>query len=127
MIHRKYILDASALLALIQNEEGTQVVDSLLDDSTIHSVNLAEVARKLVQKGMSVVEATELLSDLHLDVIEELSEKQAYHTANWTGRGLSLGDSVCLTTGHVYEHTIVTADRAWSKLENVQREIVQIR
>ena len=40
-----YVLDASALLALIQNERGSAVVDALLEDHECvdSSVNVAEV------------------------------------------------------------------------------------
>ena len=126
-VRPKYLLDASALLALIQNEEGAGVVAEVLDNSTIHAVNLVEVARKLVQKGLHAAEATALLSDLHLDVIEELYEKQAYQMGNPAWQSVSLGDVVCLSTGHFYEHTIVTADRRWLKLDGVRQEIIQIR
>lgn len=123
----KYLLDASALLALIQNEDGADRVAAVLDKSCIHAVNLVEVVRKLVQKGLHIAEATALLSDLHLDVIEELYEKQAYQMGNPAWQSVSLGDVVCLLVGQFYEHTIVTADRRWSKLEGVSQEIVQIR
>ncbi len=127
MINRRHLLDASALLALIQNEAGADKVATVLDDSHIHGVNLAEVARKLVQKGMSVPEASALLGDLHLDVIDELNEKQAYTTANWVWQGLSLGDSVCLSIAHAHDLVIITADRSWSTLENCTRRVIQIR
>lgn len=126
-VRREYLLDASALLALIQNEEGAAVVAEVLDNSTIHAVNLVEVARKLVQKGLHAAEATALLSDLHLDVIEELYEKQAYQMGNPAWQSVSLGDVVCLSAGHFYEHTIVTADRRWSNLHGVRQKIIQIR
>jgi len=128
---RKHILDASALLALIRNEPGADLVLRSLDNSRIHAVNLAEVARKMVAKGMTIPQATGYLKELQLDVIEEFTEAQAFAVANWTQnslrRGLSLGDAVCLMAAHWYQLTILTAERRWSELEGLQQEIIQIR
>ena len=74
---RNHLLDASALLALIRNEPGRDRVRAVLDDSQIHSVNLAEVARKMVSKGMPAAEVESLLDELRLDVVEELSNAKA--------------------------------------------------
>ena len=51
MTHR-YLLDASALLAVIFQEPGADRVLEVIDDSEIHAVNLAEVMRKMVAVGM---------------------------------------------------------------------------
>jgi PIN domain nuclease of toxin-antitoxin system len=46
-----YILDASALLAYLQNEPGAAVVAPKLEQSLIGAVNFAEVATKLTEAG----------------------------------------------------------------------------
>ncbi len=47
------VLDASALLALINNEPGSDVVarGAAVDDATISSVNYAEVLQKAARLG----------------------------------------------------------------------------
>ena len=46
------VLDASALLALIQHERGAEnLTAELLTDAVISTVNLAEVQTKLVKNG----------------------------------------------------------------------------
>ena len=128
---RKHLLDASALLALIRNEPGAERVLPLLDDSRIHAVNLAEVARKMVSKGMPAADVEDLLAALSLDAIEEFSVKQALEVG-WLGvetkrLGLSLGDCVCLVTARRTGLVAVTTERRWSEVTDLAVEILQIR
>ena len=46
------MLDSSAVLAVLQNEAGKEVVMAALPDAFVSSVNLAEVASKLIDRGM---------------------------------------------------------------------------
>ena len=115
---RKYLLDASALLALIHNEPGADQVLAVIDDCWIHAVNLAEVVRKLVNTGKPVDEVIAYLDALDIEVFEDLSVQQIYALAKLAPEakrlGLSLGDSVCLMIAGWLEVTAVTADRCWS-------------
>ena len=47
-----YVLDASALLAFSQGEEGANVVGPLLQRSVISSVNWAEVLQRALSQGL---------------------------------------------------------------------------
>jgi ribonuclease VapC len=118
-MRRRHLLDASALLALLLNEPGADQVESVLDDSEIHSVNLAEVVRKLVLKGIEPAEAASLLGDIDLDVIEAFSTEQAGTAGNVLAVnksiGLSLGDAVCLVMAFSCGTRAVTAERSWPK------------
>ncbi len=106
-------------------------MQQVLDDSHIHSVNLAEVSRKLVDKGMPVAEVEGSLRELNLDVIEEFSQAQAYAVSTWSDKarrlGLSPGDCVCLTVAQWGGLIAVTADKRWSELDDLKIQIVQIR
>lgn len=46
------VLDASAVLALLQDEPGAQVVEDALAGSVLSTVNLAEVVGTLVDAGL---------------------------------------------------------------------------
>lgn len=46
------ILDASALLAYLQDEPGSEAVDKVLAESVISSVNWAEVVQKTIAGGV---------------------------------------------------------------------------
>ncbi len=126
-MEREYLLDASALLAVIRNEPGADRVAALLDNSKVHAFNLAEVHRKLVSKGMPSAEVRSLLGGLSLIVVENFSEEEAYVAGEFAaaGAGLSLGDAVCLTTAKRLSMIAVTADRRWSEFADVQ--VMQLR
>ena len=54
------VLDASAILALLQKERGAEkLTDEILDNAVASTVNLAEVQSKLVKKGDNPDEAWE--------------------------------------------------------------------
>jgi|GEM_PF-6067016 len=57
----KVVVDASALLALIKNESGAQVVEELLGNIIMSSVNVSEVASILLDSEMSTKEAEEVI------------------------------------------------------------------
>jgi PIN domain nuclease of toxin-antitoxin system len=67
-----YLLDASALLALIFNEPGADRVLAVFDDSKIHALNLAEVMRKMVAIGKPIEEVIARCDDLNLNVIQNV-------------------------------------------------------
>lgn len=113
------ILDASAILAVLQNEIGKEKVEPILDKSAVSRVNVTEVLTKLVEKGMSVGEAKQAFDDLDLKIIE-FDENQSLESAELRPLtkhlGLSLGDRCCLALALLENATAVTADRDWAKL-----------
>lgn len=115
-----YTLDASALLALMLDESGSEQVRAILDRAYIHSVNIAEVVGKLIRKGVPRAEAERTIKELKLDIDEELPARQAALSgelvAQTRPQGLSLGDCVCLTVAASRGSTAVTADRRWQEL-----------
>jgi len=64
------IMDASAILAYLQNEKGKDRVEKLLETSAISRINATEVLTKLIEKGMSLNKAKEAFDNLDLQVIE---------------------------------------------------------
>lgn len=124
----KIVLDSSALLALIFNENGADIVRAVAQAGVMSTVNLAEVVTKLVDHGMSSDEAGELLSPMNIEYAP-LSENQALICAGLRGatrsRGLSLGDRACLALARERGLKAMTADSAWMGLTDV--EVVSIR
>jgi ribonuclease VapC len=114
----EYILDSTALIALVGSESGSQRIADLLENSAVSAVNLAETANKLLEKGFSQAEVRESLAKLELKV-EDWSEAMAYRSAEFTqynkSHGLSLGDRACLTLAKHLHATAVTSDRTWSR------------
>lgn len=95
----KVVLDASALLCLLNDEPGADRVVEVLTRSVMDTTNLAEVVSKLRERGLSLEEVQEALGGLHLDV-RPLSPSQAMTIGDLRPAtkplGLSLGDRACL-------------------------------
>jgi PIN domain nuclease of toxin-antitoxin system len=126
----EYVLDSSALLAVLSLETGHQRVKELLGRSVISSVNLAEVANKVAVKTPSVEAARAYVAGLELR-IEDWTEEMAYRSAEFTqfnkSHGLSLGDRACLTLAKQLHATAVTADRTWRRLPSLGVRVMIFR
>jgi PIN domain nuclease of toxin-antitoxin system len=116
----KYVLDASAVLTLLNEEPGKERIEAILGQAEVSTVNLAETLEKLVDAGMPEVEAMTSLDLLDLEVAEfdlEMAQIAGALKPSTNALGLSLGDRCCLALGLVRKNTVVTADRSWSRLK----------
>ncbi len=116
-----YVLDASALLALLQQESGTEIVAAALQDSAISTVNWSEVLQKSTSRGIDIDGMQAEFEALGVNIIP-FSALQADLAAQlWPETkflGLSLGDRACLALAIDEKATALTADKAWVKLKN---------
>ena len=114
------VLDASALLALLNREAGAEkLTDAILGIAVCSAVNLAEVHGKLIMLGMSESDAWKAaLYPLGGSI--EFATADAQATGNLIAQtrafGLSLGDRACLALGMKLDAPVYTADRSWKKL-----------
>jgi PIN domain nuclease of toxin-antitoxin system len=115
-----YVLDASAVLALLHGEPGANVVRPLVERSVISSVNWAEVLqRALARVKVEVRDVREDLGALGLQVLpftEDEAEVTAWLWPTTRRAGLSLGDRACLSLAHRLGLPVITADRGWAAL-----------
>ena len=116
-----YVLDASAVLAVLFQEKGSQRVEPLLPDAAINTVNMAEALAKLIRRGASPGEAREMFQALGIGRILPFDEAAAFVSATLliatSPLGLGLGDRACLATGRLSGLPVVTADREWAALD----------
>ncbi len=114
------VIDASALLALLNAEPGADVVLEALPGAVISAVNLSEVIAKLCDAGMPEKAIRQALQPLGLEVIP-FDEEQSYQTGllrtSTQNMGISFGDRACLSLAKMLGVTAFTADRAWGELE----------
>ncbi len=117
----KNVLDASAVLAVLNGEPGEKKVIPLLAESVISAVNLSEVAAKLLEAGMDEESAQIAVSVLGIGEIADFTEDLAWNAARLRPltkqNGLSLGDRACLALAIKLKVPAVTADQEWSKLK----------
>lgn len=113
------VLDASALLALANQEEGSDRVASALPGAAINAVNACEAAAALAKHGAPMPEVERLIKSLDLEIVD-FDEAMVWRTAELRrltkGVRLSLGDRACLATAEKLKAGVLTTDREWRKL-----------
>ena len=111
------VLDSSAVLALVQGEEGAEIVARALPEAAISSLNAAEVIRVLMRRGVTRAYAERMLADLRLRVVAFHNEDagdaaEIGHQAPF----LSLGDCACIALARrASADQVLTADRMWAE------------
>ena len=115
------VLDASAILAYLQEERGAEnLTKDILDHAVVGTVNLAEVQSKLVKKGHDPEEAWEQILSLVKEE-EPFTSQQARIAGDLitvTERfGLSLGDRSCLALAIALKAPVYTAEQVWKNLK----------
>jgi len=109
------VLDASAILAFLQGEEGAAVVEAaLIEGSVCSAATWSEVAQKVLAGQRNWDLAATLLATYDL-AIEPVTMADAELAARlWRpGSGLSLADRLCLALGARLGAVVLTADRQW--------------
>ena len=124
----KKVLDSSAVLAVIFQEKGAEIVEPMLDTSKISSVNVAEVFTKLTEKGVLTKQTIDDFQQLGLEIIDfdfEQAAKVAELRPLTKHLGLSLGDRCCLALAILHNTTAVTADKDWQTLSFCPIELIR--
>src|SRR5258708_38272908 len=117
----RVVLDASALLAILNQEPGAEILTpEILSAAVISTVNLAEVHGKLVKRGLSAEDAWEAA----MSPIREAVPFTVAHArlagdlaAHAPPLGLSLGDGACLALGLALKLPVYTADKSWKEVK----------
>ena len=126
-----YVLDASAILALLQNEPGADYVRARVErtNSIISAVNLAEVGYKMVEHGLSGAQVRETMIEFGVEV-RPFDAEQAMILADLyvptKNLGLSLADRACLALAQLMGLPALTADHAWRDVDpDIEIELIR--
>lgn len=117
------VVDASALLAFIQGESGSDEVEvRLIEGAVCGAANWSEVAQKVRRAGSDWTLVRALLHSYTLH-IEPVTESDAELAAErWKpGEGLSLADRLCLALGQRLDAEVMTADRSWGTGDRIRQ------
>lgn len=113
---------------LLFAEPGKENVEQILDESSTGRINITEALTKMLERGSTIEEAEENLSDLNLNIIEfdaEQSRKIAELRLITKHLGLSLGDRSCLALAIQKDATAVTADKKWAAVTICPVELIR--
>lgn len=123
------VLDASALIALLRDEPGAEVVERLLGRAVISVVNWAEVLQRFRAHGVETTGKRDDVVALGV-AIEAFTDEDAEAVAElWQptrAAGLSLADCACLALAGRLGLPAYTADDAWREVDP-DVEVVLIR
>ena len=119
------VLDASAILAFLQGEEGDEVVETaLVGGAQCGAANWSEVAQKVIAAGRDWEIARALLASYGVRIEPVTVEDAEWAARRWKrGEGLSLADRLCLALTVRADTQVLTADVAWG----TSGRVMQIR
>ena len=113
-----YVIDSSAILALVLQETGEDEVAKLIRDCVISPINLVESLSKAALKGLDPDLVRTRLLEGGLRVADlstlELAGVVALHPLARVD--VSLADRFCLALAIERRLPVVTADRPWASL-----------
>lgn len=112
------VLDASAVVALLRGETGSEAVAVHLGDAAASTVNIAEAYGRLLREALPPEGVRKDIDELGLDV-HSFDSVQAYLAGRMEPEtrplGLSLGDRACLALALDLGLPVLTGDRQWLK------------
>ena len=123
------VLDASAVLAVIWNEPGSDMVLDCIEGAVISAVNYAEVLTKMADRSVEGNRAKTLLASLAIDTIgfdKAQAEIVSQLRSQTRHLGLSLGDRACIALAMTKDWPVLTADKVWAEL-SISVEVKLVR
>lgn len=115
-----YVLDASAVMAVIRREPGAAFVEERMPGALMSTVNASEAMMRSAEKGFSEDLVTLLLANQQVELVSfdaGLASDTALLRPATRHLGLSFADRACIATAISRNATVVTADRAWATLD----------
>lgn len=123
------VIDASAVLALLNDEPGAAAVEARLAAGILSTVNLAEVISVLADNGVPDAEIRFAISALGLVSVAfdvEMAHLTGALRPKTKAFGLSLGDRACLALALHSSFSVLTADRSWKDLDlGIEVELIR--
>ena len=116
------ILDSSAVLAVLRNETGANVVLESLPDGVICAINLGEVVQVQIREGKTREQAAAVINELQIPVVEvdaDLAIYAAELRMKVLKQGISQADSICLALAKREGAVALTGDRKWLEVAEI--------
>jgi ribonuclease VapC len=114
------VFDTSAVIALLRGEPGAALVAGRVGQAAMSAVNLQELIKALILRGVAPPVIEEMIQELRLD-LHVHDRDAAFASARLTEatrqHGSGLGDRSCMALAIKLGVPVLTADRAWAKLK----------
>ena len=113
------VIDASAVLAVLFAEPGTEVASGYCRGAMLSAVTLIEVREKFARRSGTAEPVAGLLDRLGIEIVP-FTEAQAVIAADLkqrVGKNDSLADRICLALAIERGLPVVSADRRWAELD----------
>lgn len=124
------VFDASAVLAALFEEPGTERVVELWADgeNLMSTVNYSEVVAKLAERGLGAADVATVMEGVPLTLVE-FDQQTAFAAgllrATTKSLGLSMGDHACLALGMNRKASVVSAEQIWKKVKGVDLVVIR--
>ena len=117
------VLDASVLLAFVQDEDGAAHAETLLEEGArCGAANWSEVAQKVRAAGRDWDLVRALLISYDLTIEAVIEDDAEWAARRWRkGEGLSLADRLCLALAQRLDAEVWTADTCWGSTGRVHQ------
>jgi ribonuclease VapC len=124
------VFDSSAVIALLRNEPGADLIAEYAGEAIISAVNLQEAIKVLLADGASVRVTRGLIDALKLEVrshdVAGAYAAAALYAATKT-KGSGLGDRTCMALAIAEGLPAITTDQQWSELAIPGLRVIQAR
>ena len=119
------VIDASVVLAWLQDEPGSDLAERHLVEGIIGAANWSEVLQKARHHGAEPGLVARLLTSFGLQVVDVTAEDAGQAADLWvSGSKLSLADRLCLALGLRLDLSVVTADAEWRSVRHGPKVIL---
>ena len=128
---KEFVLDASALVAMLREEPGAAKVADAIADARMSVFNYAEVVSYFIYAGMDQYDIDSMLDPLPVELVaadKDLARLAGHLRGPTASVGLSLGDRFCLAIAKRNGLPAWTAHQEWKRIAKaVGVEVVTIR
>ena len=108
------VLDASAVIAVLNSEPGADVVLGAIAGAIISAVNYSEVLKKTIERCQTTGPIAALLHSYSVEIVpfdETLAAASAELFPVTKQHGLSFADRACLALGIQHKRRVFTSER----------------
>lgn len=114
------VLDASATLAIVFEEEGAEIAIAESAGALLSAVNLDEVLHKSARRGIAMADVEKQLGKLGViivpfDIVQARLSSGLHSRVDRTGT--SFADRTCLALGLSTGRQVLTSDGKWLELD----------